>query len=123
MRFRTELDFTIMTTSRWRRWCRNSGLAGVPAVRVETDGEEEQGEGMALGEGEGWADEERELRCPEGAEGVCCGAGIRKKGVGEGDEILADRRSACQSVVRPGGRWLCRSLRRTFVRGWKVRDF
>jgi hypothetical protein len=42
---------------------------------------------MALGEDEGWADEERGLRCAEGAEGVFCGVGIGKKGVGDGDVL------------------------------------
>jgi hypothetical protein len=95
----------------------------VPAVSVVTDGEEEQGEEMALGEDEGWADEERGLRGAEGAEGVCCGAGIGIMGLGDGDEILADRWSACQSVVRGGGRWLCRRLCRTLARGWGLREF
>jgi hypothetical protein len=34
---------------------------------------------MALGEDEGLADEERGLRCAEGAEGVCCGAALEKR--------------------------------------------
>jgi hypothetical protein len=74
----------------------------VSAVSVETDGEEEQGEGMAFGEDEEWADDERELRCEKCAEGVCCEAGTDKKGVGDGDEILADRRFACKSGVGQG---------------------
>jgi hypothetical protein len=49
----------------------------------------EEGEGLVLGEDEGWADDERGLRCAECAEGVYCGAGVGKKGVGTGDEILA----------------------------------
>jgi hypothetical protein len=38
----------------------------------------------------------------EFAECVCCGAGLGMKGVGDGDEILANRLSACQSVVGLG---------------------
>jgi tRNA(Arg) A34 adenosine deaminase TadA len=57
------------------------------------------------------------------AERVYYGAGIEKKGVGDGDEILVDRRSAYQSVVRPGGRWLCRRPCRTFAKGWGLREF
>jgi hypothetical protein len=49
----------------------------------------EEGEGLALGDDEGWEDDERGLRCAEYSEGVYCGAGIGKKGVGTGDEILA----------------------------------
>jgi hypothetical protein len=52
----------------------------------------EEGEGLALGEDEGWADDERGLRCAECAEGVYFGTGIGKKGMDTGDEILA----ACQ---------------------------
>jgi hypothetical protein len=40
--------------------------------------------------------------------------GHRKKGVGDGDEILADRRSASPTVGR-GGKWVCRRLCRTSV--------
>jgi hypothetical protein len=95
----------------------------MPEVSVETDGEEEQVEGMVLVKDEEWGDEERGLRCAECAEGVCCGAGIGKKGMGDGDEILADRRSACLSVVEPGGRWLFRRLCRTSARWWGQRKF
>jgi hypothetical protein len=42
------------------------------------------------------------LWCAECAEGVYCGAGIGTMGMGDGDEILADRRSARPSVVGPG---------------------
>jgi hypothetical protein len=49
----------------------------------------EEGEGFALGKDEGWADDERGLRCAECAEGVYCGAGVGEKGVGTGDEIFA----------------------------------
>jgi hypothetical protein len=56
-----------------RRFRSGERLANVPAVSVETDDKEEHGEGMALGE------DERGLRCAEGAEGVCCGAGVRMK--------------------------------------------
>jgi hypothetical protein len=55
------------------------------------------------------------------AEGLYLGTGIENKGVGYDDEILADRRSACQSVVGQGVRWLCRRLCRTFARGWGLR--
>jgi hypothetical protein len=49
----------------------------------------EEGEGLVLSEDEGWADDDRGLRCEECAEGVYCGVGVGKKGVGTGDEILA----------------------------------
>jgi Reverse transcriptase (RNA-dependent DNA polymerase) len=49
----------------------------------------EEGEGLALGEDEGWADGERGLRHAECAEGVYCGAGVEKKSVSTSDEILA----------------------------------
>jgi hypothetical protein len=52
----------------------------------------EEGEGLALGEDEGWADDNRGLRCAECAEGIYCGAGGGKNGGVDGDEILA----ACQ---------------------------
>jgi hypothetical protein len=48
----------------------------------------EDGEGLALGEDEGWADDNRVLLCAECAEGVYCGAGGGKKGGVDGDEIL-----------------------------------
>jgi hypothetical protein len=49
----------------------------------------EKGEELALGEDEGWADENCGLRCAECAEGVYYGAGGDKKGGVDGDEILA----------------------------------
>jgi hypothetical protein len=49
----------------------------------------EEREGLALGGDEGWADDNRGLRCVECAEGVYCGAGGGKKGGVDGDEILA----------------------------------
>jgi uncharacterized protein with PIN domain len=72
MRFWTELAFTITTTSRWTRWYKRfkTSRAGVAAVSVETDGEEKLEEGIALDEDEGWADDERGLRCAECAEKV-----------------------------------------------------
>jgi hypothetical protein len=39
-------------------------------VSVETDGEENLGEEIALGEDEEWADDERGLRCAECAEKI-----------------------------------------------------
>jgi hypothetical protein len=55
-------------------------------------GRREKGEGLALSVTEGWADDNRGLRCVECAEGKYCGAGGGKKGGVDGDEILA----ACQ---------------------------
>jgi hypothetical protein len=52
----------------------------------------EEREGLALGEDEGWEDDNRGLRCAECAECVYCGAGGGKKGGVDGDKILA----ACQ---------------------------
>jgi hypothetical protein len=52
----------------------------------------EERERLALSEDEGWADDNRGLRCAEFAEGIYCGAGGGKKGGFDSDEILA----ACQ---------------------------
>jgi hypothetical protein len=51
--------------------------------------EGEEGEGLALGEDEGWADDEHGYWCAECAEGVYSGAGEGKKDVSDGDEVLA----------------------------------
>jgi hypothetical protein len=49
----------------------------------------EEGEWLTLSEDEGWADDNHGLRCAECAEGIYCGAGGGKKGVSDGDEVLA----------------------------------
>jgi hypothetical protein len=60
---------------------------GHPCVDWEVWGEKRGG--LELGEDKEWADDERGLRCAKCAEGACCGAGVGKKGMGTGDEILA----------------------------------
>jgi hypothetical protein len=54
----------MTTTYRWRRWCRQF-RSGVQAVRVEMNGEKDQGEEMTLGEDEGRTDDKRVRRCAE----------------------------------------------------------
>jgi hypothetical protein len=49
----------------------------------------EEGEGLSWSEDEGWADDNRGLRCAKCAEGIHCGAGGGRKGGVDGDEILA----------------------------------
>jgi hypothetical protein len=59
----------------------------------------EEVEGLELGEDEGWADDNRGLRCAECAEGVYCGEGGEKKGGVDGDEILAAFQEDFEAVL------------------------